>query len=204
MVTLNCNLFQNIYYRCLSENLITILLAPQKMVDSKKQEMNMMISLSVILHYVHYFHPNSKMASRYKVMCGCECCISSKIIHSSLPSWHDHYLKKSQVSQPKCSKQKVWGKSKFAYMIIIKMQSCHIGVIFTPKHMTWQRQQCVHTQSQIMCYHTGNFYCDVVPNVQALIFLTRKQMIIIPTPVLQLVFAFIIWLHVLQNMAGFC
>ena len=27
-------------------------------------------------------------------MCGCECCISTKSIHSSLLSWHDRYLKK--------------------------------------------------------------------------------------------------------------
>ena len=27
-------------------------------------------------------------------MCGCECCISTKIIHSILPSWCDIYLKK--------------------------------------------------------------------------------------------------------------
>ena len=27
-------------------------------------------------------------------MCGCECCISAKSIHSSLLSWRDHYLKK--------------------------------------------------------------------------------------------------------------
>ena len=63
-----------------------------------------------------------------------------------------------------------------------------MGVIFRPKHMTWQRQQCVHTQSQTMRYHTGNVYCDVVPNFQALTFLTRKQIIIIPTPVLQISF----------------
>ena len=67
-----------------------------------------------------------------------------------------------------------------------------MGVIFTPKHMTWQRKKIVHTHSQIMRYHTVNVYCDVVPNVQALIFLTRKQIISIPTPVLQFVFTFII------------
>ena len=32
-----------------------------------------------------------KMLSRYKVMYGCECCISAKIIHSSLFSWRDRY-----------------------------------------------------------------------------------------------------------------
>ena len=34
------------------------------------------------------------MSTRYKVMCGCECCISAKSIHSSLISWRDRYLKK--------------------------------------------------------------------------------------------------------------
>ena len=35
-----------------------------------------------------------KMSSRYKVMCGCKCCIYTKSIHSSLLSWCDRYLKK--------------------------------------------------------------------------------------------------------------
>ena len=30
-----------------------------------------------------------QMSARYKVMCGCECCISAKSIHSSLLSWSD-------------------------------------------------------------------------------------------------------------------
>ena len=30
-----------------------------------------------------------QMSARYKVMCGCECCIYAKIIHSSLLSWCD-------------------------------------------------------------------------------------------------------------------
>ena len=95
------------------------------------------------------------------------------------------------------------GKNQIAYMKHIKIQSCHMGVIFMLKNITWQRQKCVHTHSQIMCYHTRNMYYDVVPNVQALILLTRKHMISIPTPVLKLVFTFIILLHVVQNMAGF-
>ena len=33
-----------------------------------------------------------KMSARYKIMCGCECCIYAKIIHSSLLSWRDRYL----------------------------------------------------------------------------------------------------------------
>ena len=34
-----------------------------------------------------------KFSSRCKVMCGCECCIYYKMMNSSLPSWHDPYLK---------------------------------------------------------------------------------------------------------------
>ena len=34
-----------------------------------------------------------QISARYKVMCGCECCISAKSIHTSLISWQDRYLK---------------------------------------------------------------------------------------------------------------
>ena len=34
-----------------------------------------------------------QMSARYKIMCGCECFISAKSIHSSLLSWRDRYLK---------------------------------------------------------------------------------------------------------------
>ena len=34
-----------------------------------------------------------QVSARYKIMCGCECCISAKIIHSSFLSWRDMYLK---------------------------------------------------------------------------------------------------------------
>ena len=44
-----------------------------------------------------------QISARYKIMCGCECCISAKSIHSSFLSWRDRYLKKikdqSQNSQ---------------------------------------------------------------------------------------------------------
>ena len=38
-----------------------------------------------------------QMSTCYKIMCGCECCISDKIIHSSLLSWRDRYLKNSKI-----------------------------------------------------------------------------------------------------------
>ena len=50
---------------------------------------------------------------------------------------------------------------------------------------------CAYSQSDHVLPHL-NVYCDVVPNVQALIFLTRIQMISIPTTFFQIVFTFII------------
>ena len=37
-----------------------------------------------------------QMSARYKIMCGCECCIYAKSIHSSLLSWSDRYFEKTQ------------------------------------------------------------------------------------------------------------
>ena len=34
-----------------------------------------------------------QISARYRVVCGCECCISAKSIHSSFLSWRDRYLK---------------------------------------------------------------------------------------------------------------
>ena len=39
-------------------------------------------------------------------MCGCECCISAKIIYSSLLSWHDRYLEKLKVKIQKSKSRK--------------------------------------------------------------------------------------------------
>ena len=51
-----------------------------------------------------------QMSARYKIMCGCECCISAKNIHSSLLSWRGRYLKKlkdqSQNDQSRRSDEK--------------------------------------------------------------------------------------------------
>ena len=38
-----------------------------------------------------------QISSQYKVMCGCECCISSKSINSLWISWRDIYLKNPQM-----------------------------------------------------------------------------------------------------------
>ena len=42
------------------------------------------------------------------------------------------------------------GGNQIIYMKHIKIQSCHMGVIFMPKHLICQRKKCVHIYSQIM------------------------------------------------------
>ena len=112
MVPPNCNLFQNCYCRSPFENLITALLVTQYMVESKKWYTQKIISLSVILHYVHYCHPNLKKVIK---------------IQGYVWLWMLHIFqnytflitimarllfKKTQGSKPKFSKQKVLGKIK--------------------------------------------------------------------------------------------
>ena len=165
--------------------------------------MKIIIPLSAIIHYVRYFHPNFKKNRQDTRLW-----VVVNVVYLTKLFIHHYYhdviviFKNSSISD-KMLKTEGLGEKKITYMKLIKIQSRHMGLIFTSKHMTWQSQQCVHVHSHIMRYHTGNVYCVVVPNVQALIFLTSKQIISIPTPVLKFVFTFIIWLHVVQNMAGF-
>ena len=136
--------------------------------------MKVIISSSVILHYVYYCHPNLKKCRQ-----DTRSCVVANVTYLPKLYIHDYchgeilILKNSRISA-KIIKTEGLGENKIAYMKHIKIQSFHMGVILTPKHITWQRQQCVHTHSQIICYHTRNVYCNFVPNVHALIFLTSK------------------------------
>ena len=40
---------------------------------------------------------SKEISARYNIMCGCELCISDKIIHLSLLSWRDRYFKNSKI-----------------------------------------------------------------------------------------------------------
>ena len=92
---------------------------------------------------------SSLLPSQFKKCCqDTRLCVVANVAY--LPKIYiPHYyhgvivVRKTQVSQPECSNQNVWGKSKFAYMKRIKIQSCHMGVIFMPKNMIWQGQKCV-------------------------------------------------------------
>ena len=60
--------------------------------DARDEDGNIIISEYTLRSLLP--HQLKRMSVRYKIMCGCECCISAKVIHSSLLSWRDIYLKK--------------------------------------------------------------------------------------------------------------
>ena len=117
-----------------------------------------------------------KKSAGYAVMCGCECWIYDKSIHSSLLSWRDWYLKDRNI---KLSMLKTEGlvKNKICIYETYKIQWCHMKVILVPKHLIWKRLQYVHILSLIMYYLTRNFYFNVVINVHVSILLTKKWII---------------------------
>ena len=62
--------------------------------ETREEDDNIIISDSTLRSLLP---PQLKQISaQYKVMCGCECYISAKSIHSSLLSWRDRYSKKTQ------------------------------------------------------------------------------------------------------------
>ena len=97
----------------------------------------MIISSSVILNYVHYFNPNLK-----KFHQDTRSCVVATVAY--LPKvFINHYYhgvivnKKNLKISAKMLKTEGLGKKQITYMKLIRIKSCHMGVIFTPKHMTW-------------------------------------------------------------------
>ena len=59
--------------------------------DARDEDDNIIISDSTLRSLLP---PQfKKMSAHYKIMCGCECCTSTKSIHSPLLYWRDRYLK---------------------------------------------------------------------------------------------------------------
>ena len=56
-----------------------------------------------------------QMSARYKIMFGCECYISAKIIHSSLLSWRDRYLKNMKDQNQNYQSRRFGEKSHHIY-----------------------------------------------------------------------------------------
>ena len=115
-----------------------------------------------------------QISARYKVMCGCEYCIYAKIIHSSLLSWRDRYLKNWRI-KAKILKSEGLVRKHITYMKHIKIQWYHMGVIFMPKHLIWKIRKCALFLIRSIHFHTKNVYYGAMPTVYVLTFLTRKK-----------------------------
>ena len=109
-------------------------------------------------------------------------------IHSCFPVMIGIW--KTQRSNPKFSKQKVWWKTHHIYETY-KKQSCHMYVIFIPKHLIWHKLQCAYILILIIHFHTWNVYLGAVTIVHVSIFLTKKHIIRIQTQHPQYGFTFI-------------
>ena len=62
------------------------------------------------------------------------------------------------------------------YIQHIKIQWCHMEVIFMPKHLILQMLQCSHILSLSMHCHTVNMYCGSGLTVLVLILLNKKEL----------------------------
>ena len=79
-------------------------------------------------------------------MCGCECCISAKIIHSSLMSWSDFHLKNSRISA-KMLKIEGPGKKKISiYETYKNTVMPHGRHIYAKAYDTAKESICVYSQ----------------------------------------------------------
>ena len=109
----------------------------------------------------------NNMTSQYKVMCGSECCISSKSINSSLLSWPDYCLKqlkdKSHNAQ-NISSGEISRSILETYKNSVQHHSCNI--FNTTADMIMEK--CLPVLLNIMFYHTGNVCYVVVISDQVL------------------------------------
>ena len=163
----------------------------------------MIILLSVILHYVHCCHHIKNKCqhdTRSCVVVNVAFLLKVYICHC----YHGViYIWKNSTIKTKILKTEGLVKNHITYIKHVKIQCCHMDVIFRPKIMIWNNLQCVHILSLIMHCHTGNLYCDGVLTVHVSIFLTKKQIIIIQIQHPKLGFTFITSLHVLLLMVEF-
>ena len=87
--------------------------------DARDEDGNIIISDSTLCSLLP---PQLKqMSARYKIRCGCECCISDKSIQSSLLSWRDRYLKNSRI-KAKMLKAEDLVRKHITYIQHIKIQ----------------------------------------------------------------------------------
>ena len=112
---------------------------------ARYEEHNIIISDSTLRSLLS---PHLKqMSERYKVMCGCECCISAKSIHSSLLSCSDRYLKilKDQIQNAQSRRSS--GKAHHVYETYKNKVIPHGRHIYAKAYDMAQATMCAYPQS---------------------------------------------------------
>ena len=140
--------------------------------DARDEDDNIIIRDST---FPSLFPPQLKqMSARYKVVGGYEYCIYDKIIHPSLLSWRDRYLKKLKYKSQNSQNRRYGEKAHHIYITYKNTVMPHERHIYA-KAPDMSNEKCAHILILIMKFHTGNVYCGDVLNVLLLIFLTKKK-----------------------------
>ena len=87
------------------------------------------------------------MSARYKIMGGCECCVSNKTIHSSLLSWRDRYLKKTKDKIQNAQNRRSGEKLHQIYETYKNTVMPHGHIIYAKASDTTKAKICIYPHS---------------------------------------------------------
>ena len=87
------------------------------------------------------------MSARYKVVCGCKCCISTKIIHLSLLSWRDCYFKKLKDVSQNAQNRRSGEKENRIYETYKNTVMPHGRHVYAKSYDMAKATMCVYSQS---------------------------------------------------------
>ena len=136
------------------------------------------------------------MTSRYKFVSGCECCTSSKIMHSSLLSWHDRFLRK--LKDQICNAQNI-GSGEITNCSLETYKNTvmpHVNNMFQTYYDMAMAIMCAY-HNQNMHNYIGNVCCVVVYNVHKWIFQVQNHISTIQMLASPYIFMCINTLHIL-------
>ena len=108
-----------------------------------------------------------KMSARYKVMCGCGCCISAKNVDSSLLSWCDRYLKKLKDKIQNSQGRRYGEKSYHIYETYKNTVMPHGRHIYAKASDMSKATMCIYPQSDHALPHCKYVfrYCSECPYI---------------------------------------
>ena len=114
------------------------------------------------------------MTARYKIMCGCECCIFAKSIHSSLLSWRDRHLKKLKYKSQNAQIRRSGEKSHHIYETYkntVMPTGCHM---YSKESGMEKATICIYPQSdhalphyKFLLQYCANCPCINIPDQES-------------------------------------